>query len=343
MLPDAFWSDERRRLLALLGPAIEGAAMDGAAAAARRLGGIGLDYETVNQSAADWARQYTDELLGQLGATSEKLVGDALAAWIEQPGATMGDLVGLLTPRFAGNQARADLIAVTEITRAYANGQKAAFQAAGVTRWRWNTNRDELVCPVCAPLNGQVVEIGQPFGEFRGKTFSEPPSHPGCRCWVSPVNRRENRAKAEAIDFSSPNSQPVGYIDYLQTLYPDEAGGSFSAAPMQVLVDDRQKRHIRRDHHGEYAWFAQARDIIETAIANPKIVSDSLRDVKNDYRSFSIVAETGLEEKPYLILVIRAAKPGEEAHMLYTAFLAEKRYVFLADGRLKPRFMYTKK
>lgn len=192
MLPASFWEDERRRLLAVLGPVIEGAALAGAAAVARSLGGISLDYGLVNEDAADWARRYTDELLNHLDATSERLVGEALAEWIEQPGAPMGDLVDLLTPRFAGNQARADLIAVTETTRAYANGQKAAFQAAGVTRWRWNTNRDELVCPICAPLNGQVAEIGQAFGEFRGKFFTEPPSHPGCRCFVSPaVGSRE--------------------------------------------------------------------------------------------------------------------------------------------------------
>lgn len=199
MLPDAFWDEEHRRLLALLGPFVEGAVMAGAAAAARSLGGIGLDYALANREASAWARQYTDALLDQLGATSERLVGEALADWIERPGATMGDLVGLLTPRFAGNQARADLIAVTEVTRAYANGQKAAFQAAGVRRWRWNTNHDELVCPVCQPLNGRVVEIGQSFGEFRGQVFTEPPSHPGCRCWVSPVvGKRDSQDRSLA-------------------------------------------------------------------------------------------------------------------------------------------------
>lgn len=192
MLPDAFWDDERRRLLAVLGPLIQRAAQAGSAAAAGRLLNIGVDSQMVNQAAADWARGYTDDLLIQLGSTSEALVGEALAQWIETPGATMGDLVGLLSPRLAGNVARADLIAVTETTRAYASGEMGAYQAAGVERWRWNTNNDELVCPICRPLNGRVAEIGQPFGEFRGVAFDGPPSHPGCRCWVSPVVGRRS-------------------------------------------------------------------------------------------------------------------------------------------------------
>lgn len=185
-LPPGFWEDERRRLLAILGPKITQAAQMGVQLAATKAG-IGLNMELANQAAADWARAYTDDLLAYLGTTSEKLVGDALAAWIETPGSTMGDLVNNLAPKFGGNVGRADLIAVTEVTRAVANGEMLTYQSNGIERWRWNTNRDDLVCPVCLPLNGKVVEIGQPFGIFRGKTFNSPPCHPGCRCWQSPV------------------------------------------------------------------------------------------------------------------------------------------------------------
>lgn len=186
-LPETFWDDERRRLLAVLGPLIQRAALAGAQAATYRLLNIGVNSALVNQAAADWARRYTDDLLIQLNSTSEALVGEALSQWIETPGATMGDLVGLLSPRLDGNLYRADLIAVTETTRAYASGEMGAYRSAGIQRWRWNTNRDEMVCPVCRALNGQVAEIGQPFGVFRGQAFTSPPSHPGCRCWVSPV------------------------------------------------------------------------------------------------------------------------------------------------------------
>lgn len=77
MLPASFWNDERRRLLTMLGPVIEGAALAGAAAASANLGGTGLDYALTNEQASAWARQYTDSLLDQLGATSERLAGAA--------------------------------------------------------------------------------------------------------------------------------------------------------------------------------------------------------------------------------------------------------------------------
>lgn len=185
-LPPDFWQDERRRLLAILLPKIERAALTGIIQAQRK-NGIGLNLEMANQRAADWARSYTDDLLSLLGTTSEKLVGDTLSAWIETPGATMGDLVRELTPRLAGNRYRADLIAVTETTRAYSEGEEVAYQVAGVEYSRWRTNNDELVCKWCGPLNGKIARLGEPFGYFRGQPVYRPPFHPGCRCWRTAV------------------------------------------------------------------------------------------------------------------------------------------------------------
>lgn len=193
--PAVFWENEKRQLLAVLLPFLSQAAQRGVQSAARKAG-IALSLELANAAAAEWARRYTDELLAQLGTTSERLVGEALSEWIGQQGSTMGDLVELLKPRFADNAARADLIAVTEVTRAYANGEKSTYLANGITRWRWNTNRDELVCKYCGAVNGKVVQIGDLFGWFRGKKITEPPYHPGCRCWTSPVvGKRESQER----------------------------------------------------------------------------------------------------------------------------------------------------
>lgn len=182
--PD-FWSAERERLLAVILPVVQDAAVAGVISQAFR---ISFDNDQANQQAANWARQYTDELLNLMGTTNQQVVGEVLAQWIRQPGSTMGELKDLLSNAFPPE--RADLIAVTETTRAYSQGNAVAFRQAGITHWKWNTNRDELVCPVCGPLNGKVVEIGQSFGIFRGKqVFSQPPAHPGCRCWTSPVAR----------------------------------------------------------------------------------------------------------------------------------------------------------
>jgi SPP1 gp7 family putative phage head morphogenesis protein len=185
-IPDAFWEEEQRRLMAILVPKLQAGALAGAVAAANKVG-IGINYNLANQAASDWAKTYAYNLIGGITDKTRADVQSAMAAWIEKPGSTIGDLVAELSPKFANNIYRADLIAVTETTRAYANGEKQAYQDAGIKRWRWNTNRDDLVCPFCGPLNGKVVEIGQLFGTFRGEEISEPPGHPGCRCWCSPV------------------------------------------------------------------------------------------------------------------------------------------------------------
>ena len=69
------------------------------------------------------------------------------------------------------------MIAVTEITRAAAEGVKLTqetLRSSGLSFERiWRTANDELVCPVCGPLNGK------PEREWGGV---EPPAHPNCRC-----------------------------------------------------------------------------------------------------------------------------------------------------------------
>jgi SPP1 gp7 family putative phage head morphogenesis protein len=184
MLPDSgFWADERKRLAAVVQPRLEHMAVAGAQSATQQIG-VGFDYNLYNDLASQWAADYTDTLLQQLGATSESVVGDILSGWI-QDGGTIGDLQSLLTPAFGVD--RAFTIAVTETTRAFASGQFLAFSREGVTKWRWNTNHDELVCPFCGDVDGTVVEIGSSFGDFDGEEVDQPPYHVNCRCWVSPV------------------------------------------------------------------------------------------------------------------------------------------------------------
>lgn len=187
-LPPDFWERENRKLLAILRPKLEGAALAGAQSAANK---IGFNPTLASEQAAMWARTYTDELLQLLGTTSEKLVGDTLATWIETPGATMDDLVSALAPKLADNVARANTIAVTETTRAYAQGEKFTFVEAGFEYWTWKTNRDAIVqkCPICWPLHNKTVAIGEPFTIVRGLVITEPPGHPKCRCWTAPAKK----------------------------------------------------------------------------------------------------------------------------------------------------------
>ncbi|GIV82774.1 MAG: hypothetical protein KatS3mg051_2128 [Anaerolineae bacterium] len=154
-------------------------------------GGLAFDWTLVHVAARDWAAEYTGRLIDGINATTRERVRQAVTTWVEN-GEPLPRLIDDLTPIF-GRQ-RAELIATTEVTRAYAEGNRLAYREAGVTQWQWTTARDERVCPVCGPLHGRVVSIGT---DFRGglpdevlsmvpQSFTAPPAHPRCRCFLRP-------------------------------------------------------------------------------------------------------------------------------------------------------------
>jgi hypothetical protein len=146
--------------------------------------GIGFDYLLAHTAARDWAIAYTDALLEQMGVTSGKLAGKAVARWFEN-GEPLQQLINDLEPVFG--KKRAERIAATEVTRAAAQGTVAAGIESGVINyrpsiqppenthvncrcwlsiaiddknqghWVFRTSRDERVCPICAPLEGRWV------------------------------------------------------------------------------------------------------------------------------------------------------------------------------------------
>lgn len=143
--------------------------------------GIGFDPAAVNAAALDWARTYTYDLVTGLTETTRKTVSQAVAQFLETPGMTRGELEALLEPAF-GPQ-RAEMIAITEVTRASSEATKQYQQyiaEAGLQMVRiWNTANDELVCPICGPLNGK------PETEWIEEHPSGPPAHVRCRCWTT--------------------------------------------------------------------------------------------------------------------------------------------------------------
>lgn len=184
-LPDEFWENERRLLAALLVPRFA-AAIYAALANTSRAASIGFDPAQYNRMAEQFAREQTDGYLLGFKSSYVSGAGDAIADWIKKPGATIADLDRTLGVLFSPE--RAHVIAVTETTRAFAQGQKLSYVGEGIKRWKWTTNRDDLVCPICGKINNRVVEIGEPFDTLEdGTQITEPPAHPKCRCWVRPV------------------------------------------------------------------------------------------------------------------------------------------------------------
>lgn len=140
-------------------------------------------WELANNAAAEWAMSYGYELVRGLLATTRDRLRAEVAEYIRNS-ETIGQLVARIRGDSGFSETRARTVAVTEVTRAFAEGNRAAWRASGVIERReWRTNNDELVCPVCGPLSGLVTGLDEPFaGDVAG-----PPAHPRCRCWVVPV------------------------------------------------------------------------------------------------------------------------------------------------------------
>lgn len=136
--------------------------------------GVGVDWGVVNQRAADWARQYSFELVRGITTNSRTMLQAAVSDYYERS-MTIDDLAERVRRTFG--PVRAGMIAVTETTRAAVEGERAIVEELtrqGVTLiTRVTTSNDERVCPICGPKHNQRVEDA-----------GYPPFHVNCRCWT---------------------------------------------------------------------------------------------------------------------------------------------------------------
>ena len=156
-------------------------------AQSKQVDGLTVDWELANTTAAEWARLYGAELVNNITGTTLTRLQTEIASFIANA-ETMPELIARLEPLFG--QVRAELIASTEVTRAFAEGNLAAWRESGVTEGKeWRTNNDEIVaqCPICFPMNGVVAKLDEPFQHPTRGPLEGPPAHPRCRCWIVPV------------------------------------------------------------------------------------------------------------------------------------------------------------
>ena len=176
-LPDDFWEGEEDELLDILTRHLYAAATVAGQQAIAGLGdAVSVDFELVNTAVREWARGMSLDLVKGITETSRTFTTDAIAKWIDS-GAELGKLSEALEPMFG--PVRSEMIAATETTRAFATGNRVAWQESGVVDgWEFRTAVDERVCPTCGPLHGQRFSLSD--------TANEPPIHPRCRCFTQP-------------------------------------------------------------------------------------------------------------------------------------------------------------
>ncbi len=176
-LTTEFWDTQAGLMLADLRPQVERMTLDSIASTGRYVP-IAWDEVVIAREAADWAAHYTYDLVRGIMDNTQALLRDQVGRFIETPGMTIGQLRDSLIGAFG--DVRAQAIAVTETTRAYAQGEtvvQAELRKAGLEMVRYfNTSAAERVCELCGPLDGKPEDEWGNDG---------PPIHPGCRCWLT--------------------------------------------------------------------------------------------------------------------------------------------------------------
>ena len=190
ILDPQWWVEEHKRYIEELGPTAIGILMAGAEAGGELLPPgyeLLINWDYFNQGAIDYLRNWGLSYAQGITNTTQKQTINIISDWI-QSGRDMDYLKSKLTPIFG--KTRANMIAVTETTRIYAEGNQLAWKSTGLVEAnRWATARDDRVCPICAPLDGMIVALGENgFTTEAGDIgLTGPPAHVNCRCGLMPV------------------------------------------------------------------------------------------------------------------------------------------------------------
>lgn len=172
-----FWDTFRANMIGVFSP-IARAVMRRAAERTMDLG-FNINMELVNDQILDFTKTYINSWWSGLEDTTRSGLRKALTTWQETGLGTRGlpDLVDSLQPLFG--ESRAQMIATTEVTRLFTEGNTIANRDAGIPKEKYVTVLDSLVDEECAQYDGDIYDVGQ--GPM-------PPLHVNCRCsripWV---------------------------------------------------------------------------------------------------------------------------------------------------------------
>lgn len=126
----------------------------------------------------DWiltaAREHTAGLVTQVTDTNRKLIQEAIKQGIAR-GEDRDAIVARIR-KVINNPVRAEMIAQTESVNAYQSGLMNFGIETGAKRKTYEALAG--ACKICAPLDGETVDIDKEFSNG----VDHPPSHPRCRC-----------------------------------------------------------------------------------------------------------------------------------------------------------------
>lgn len=149
---------------------------------------IDWKFDVTEPNAVKWIKDHAAEAVKDIDeATREQIREVVEEAFTDQ--FDVDDLADEIAD-IIGDEARADVIARTEVMRASNQGQLEAWEQAtdaglltGDETKEWITTPDDRLCPVCEPLDGVNVAMNEDF-DVDGEKVEGPPAHPNCRCTV---------------------------------------------------------------------------------------------------------------------------------------------------------------
>lgn len=146
--------------------------------------GIPVDTNDEQRLIQDWLSNYTPATTAKIDQTTADRIKPIIDQYRTTPGMTLNDLANTLAP--LSDPTRAKMIAVTETTRAAAQATlsyKEYLGARGIPMQRvWNTDADELVCPICTGKLYDVDLDGLTEDQWPSELADGPPAHVNCRC-----------------------------------------------------------------------------------------------------------------------------------------------------------------
>lgn len=148
-----------------------------------------IPMETDNEQRViqDWLGDYVPKTTDKIDQTTADRIKPIIEMYRTTPGMTIQDLQAAVLP--LSDPMRAKMIAITETTRAASQATvqyKDYLGQRGIQMQRvWNTDADELVCPICTGAVYNVKLNGLTEDQWPSEVADGPPAHVNCRCDTS--------------------------------------------------------------------------------------------------------------------------------------------------------------
>jgi hypothetical protein len=148
---------------------------------------IPVDTDSQQRYIQDWLGDYVPKTTDKIDQTTADRIKPIIEMYRTTPGMTIQDLQAAVLP--LSDPMRAKMIAITETTRAASQATvqyKDYLGQRGIQMQRvWNTDADELVCPICTGKLYNVKLNGLTEDQWPSEVADGPPAHVNCRCDTS--------------------------------------------------------------------------------------------------------------------------------------------------------------